>query len=183
MAGMMAANHVLGGVLGQATAPLVGPSGGGAAPMVGPSGGGATVAPAVNAPAVTEGTGSTATGTAGTAGTTTGTGAPGTNGTQPAEKPGLFQGIEGFLPVILMIGLVYVLLFRGQRKEEKKRKLMVSEMKKGDRVMTIGGLVAKVVSVDGEEVVLKIDEAANVKATYKKSAIQQVLGGEEKAAK
>jgi preprotein translocase YajC subunit len=57
---------------------------------------------------------------------------------------------------------------------------MVEELKKGDRVMTIGGLVARVVSVEGDDVVLKIDESANVKATYRKSAIQQVLGGDEK---
>ncbi len=68
----------------------------------------------------------------------------------------------------------------GQRKEEKRRKSLITELKKGDRVMTIGGLVARVVSIDGDEVVLKIDESANVKATYRKSAIQEVLTGEEK---
>jgi preprotein translocase subunit YajC len=171
MEGMTLANVALRGVLGQTTTPMVGPSGA----TVGPSGGAAVApAPAVNAPVTGENAGGTA--TTGSAATTGGTTtAPGGTTSQPAEKPGLGQEIMSFLPIIVMIGLVYVLLFRGQRKEEKKRKLMVADMKKGDRVMTIGGLVAKVVSVDGEEVVLKIDEAANVKATYKKSAIQQVL--------
>ena len=95
--------------------------------------------------------------------------------------PSPFSGILNFLPLILMFVVLYFILFRGQRKEEKRRKQMVSEMKKGDKVMTIGGLVARVVSIDGEEVVLKIDESANVKATYKKSSIQQVLGGDETA--
>lgn len=76
---------------------------------------------------------------------------------------------------LLMFGALYFIMFRGQRKEEKRRRNMLSEMKKGDTVMTIGGLVARIVSVDGDDVVLKIDESANVKATYKKSAIQQVL--------
>jgi preprotein translocase subunit YajC len=84
------------------------------------------------------------------------------------------------LPIILMFGVLYFVLFRGQRKEEKRRKGLIAELKKGDRVMTIGGLVARVVSIDGDEVVLKIDESANVKATYRKSSIQEVLTGEEK---
>jgi preprotein translocase subunit YajC len=102
-------------------------------------------------------------------------------GTQPVQKPGFMDQVLAVLPLVVMAGLVYLLLFRGKQKEEKKRKTMVAEMKKGDRVMTIGGLVAKVVSVEGDDVVLKIDEAANVKATYRKSAIQQVLGGDEKS--
>ena len=85
-----------------------------------------------------------------------------------------------FLPIILMFVLLYFFMFRGQRKEEKRRKGLIAELKKGDRVMTIGGLVARVVSIDGDEVVLKVDESANVKATYRKSAIQEVLTGDEK---
>lgn len=101
--------------------------------------------------------------------------------TQAKNTPGSWLGQFGtFLPIILMLVVLYFVLIRGQRKEEKKRKGMIAEMKKGDRVMTIGGLVARVVSIDGEEVVLKIDESANVKATYTKSSIQRVLGNEEK---
>jgi preprotein translocase subunit YajC len=88
------------------------------------------------------------------------------------------------VPQILMIGamlvVLYFVMFRGQKKTEKARKLMIEQMKKGDKVMTVGGLVARIVSMEDDEVVLKIDESANVKATYKKSSIQQVLDREEK---
>ena len=101
--------------------------------------------------------------------------------TSQKSSGGFFSsGIGSFLPIALMFVVLYFVLFRGQRKDEKKRKAMISEMKKGDRVMTIGGLVARVVSIDGDEVVLKIDESANVKATYTKSSIQRVLGNDEK---
>lgn len=136
-------------------------------PMIGPSVGPATV----RTPAVVT--------TAPVAGTVTE--ATTQSGTQPAQKPGFMDQVLAVAPLVVMAGLVYLLLFRGRQKEEKKRKTMVAEMKKGDRVMTIGGLVAKVVSVEGDDVVLKIDEAANVKATYRKSSIQQVLGGDEKS--
>ena len=80
-----------------------------------------------------------------------------------------------FVLILVMFGLLYFVMFRGQRKDEKKRKQMIEEVKKGDQVMTIGGMLARVVSIDGDEVVLKIDESANVKATYRKSAIQEVV--------
>jgi preprotein translocase subunit YajC len=116
-------------------------------------------------------------------GTSTGpatkTGADG-NATQPArDQPSLFS--PGNLLLIGMVVVVgYLFLIRPQRKQEQKRKDMLSEMKKGARVMTIGGLIARVVSIDGDEVVLKIDESANVKATYSKRSIQEVLDREEK---
>jgi preprotein translocase subunit YajC len=78
---------------------------------------------------------------------------------------------------------IFALLFftsRGQRKAEKQKKAMLADLKKGDRVMTIGGMLASVVSVDESEVVLKIDESNNVKATYRKSAIQEVFDRDEK---
>jgi preprotein translocase subunit YajC len=102
---------------------------------------------------------------------------------QPADKspPSFLGGLGNFLPIILMFVVLYFILFRGQRKEEKKRKEMISEMKKGDRVQTIGGLVGRIVSIDNDEVVLKVDESANVKMTFKKFAIHSVLTeGDEK---
>ncbi len=87
-----------------------------------------------------------------------------------------------FSQIFLIIGVfvvLYFVMFRGQKKAEKNRKTLLSQMKKGDKVMTIGGLVARVVSMDDDEVVLKIDESANVKATFKKTSIQQVLGDEK----
>ena len=80
----------------------------------------------------------------------------------------------------LMLAALYFFMTRGQRKEEKRRKDMMSDLKKGDRVMTIGGMLASVVSVDDDRVVLKIDEANNVKATYRKSAIQEVIDRDDK---
>ncbi len=155
--------------------PTVGPTANpAAAPVVGPAAAPATVpvaAPIVNAPAP-----AVAPATMGAA-TTQEAGVP---ATQPA-KPTFFDQAMAVAPLIVMAVLVYLLLFRGKQKEQKKHKAMIAELKKGDRVMTIGGLIARVVAVDGEDVTLKIDESANVKAVYRKSSIQQVLGGEEKS--
>jgi preprotein translocase subunit YajC len=150
------------------------PAGGGPAPV-------APVAPANPAPTI-EGPPAAAPGVAQapTTGQSTGPGVtttqqPAGAGTKPAEQPGPFSGLLSMLPIILMFVALYLFLFRGQKKEEKRRKALLSEMKKGDKVQTIGGLVASVVSIDNDEVVLKVDESANVKAVYKKSAILNVI--------
>jgi preprotein translocase subunit YajC len=103
--------------------------------------------------------------------------------TGPKESPSPFGGLLNMLPIILMFVVLYLSLYRGQKKEEKRRKVLISEMKRGDKVQTIGGLVASVVSIDDDEVVLKVDESANVKETYKKSAILTVIvpGGDKKS--
>ncbi|NNM87662.1 MAG: preprotein translocase subunit YajC [Phycisphaerae bacterium] len=93
--------------------------------------------------------------------------------TQPAAAPANNSWFT-----FLMLGaaaILVIMLIRGPRKEEKKRKQMLSTMKKGSRVVTIGGLVGSVVEVRDDVVVLKVDESANVKAHYLKSAISRVL--------
>lgn len=130
----------------------------------------APAAPVAQAGAGTQG------GTASGPATATGT-APA--GTQSApQQNGSFPW--QFLLIIGMLVLLYVFMSRGQRKDEKKRKAMIQELKKGDQVVTIGGMVARVVSIDGDEVVLKIDESANVKGSFRKYAIHEVLPDRDK---
>lgn len=104
-----------------------------------------------------------------------------TDGATTKPAGGFLQMLTSVGPILLMLAVVYLFLFRGQKKDEKKRKSMLEEMKKGDTVMTIGGLIARVVSIDGDNVTLKIDESANVKAVYTKRSIQQVLTDEDKS--
>jgi preprotein translocase subunit YajC len=63
---------------------------------------------------------------------------------------------------------------------KKKRQYLLSANKKSDRVMTIGGIIGSVVSVNDAEVTLKVDESANVKITFIRSAIQRVLQDDER---
>lgn len=84
------------------------------------------------------------------------------------------------IPVILMVGVFYVVIFAGQRKDKKKRQEMLAAIKKNDRVMTVGGILGSVVSVSEHEVSLKVDESANVKISVLRSAIQKVLTEGEK---
>ncbi|MCL2646917.1 MAG: preprotein translocase subunit YajC [Phycisphaerales bacterium] len=115
--------------------------------------------------------------TASTEGTKTSTGQSSEPTTLPQQEQRKPSPFDSFILPLVIGGfiLIYIMMSRGQRKEEKRRKQLIAEIKKGDRVLTIGGLVARVVSVENDEVVLKVDESANVKATYKKSSIHRVL--------
>jgi preprotein translocase subunit YajC len=80
----------------------------------------------------------------------------------------------------VIIGVMWFVLIGGQRKEKKKREAIISAVKKGDRVQTIGGIVGVVTDVRENEVVVKVDNNTNTRITFAKSAVQTVLGTEEK---
>jgi preprotein translocase subunit YajC len=73
----------------------------------------------------------------------------------------------------LIIVVFYFLVIRPQNKKQKDAKKMLSSIRKGDRVVTIGGLHGVVESVKDEAVVLKVDD--NVKLKFQKSAVSQVV--------
>jgi preprotein translocase subunit YajC len=76
-----------------------------------------------------------------------------------------------FLPIFLIL---YFLLIRPQQQRQKKAKKMLAELKKGDKVVTNGGIYGTVIGLDDTKAVLKI--ADNVKVEFQKSAIVQVEG-------
>ena len=95
-----------------------------------------------------------------------------------AQSPG--GGSTMWIGLILMLVVFYGIMLSGSRREKKKRAEMLSAVKKNDRVMTIGGIIGSVVSVNDAEVTLKVDESANVKITFIRSAIQRVLRDDER---
>ncbi len=96
---------------------------------------------------------------------------------QPVQAPPDQQSPSAWQYVFLVvagIAIFYMLLGRPAR-EEKKRKAMISALKRGDRVVTTSGLLASVVEIKDNEVILKIDESANVKSHYTRSSILSVI--------
>ncbi len=84
--------------------------------------------------------------------------------------------IANFLPIIA-IGLVfYFLVIAPANKQRKKQAEMLSALKKGDRVLTTGGIYGTIQGVEPEAVYLKIAE--NVKIKVARSAISGVVSGE-----
>ena len=95
-------------------------------------------------------------------------------GAPPEADPG--TAILRSLPMFLMMGvLFYFLLIRPQMKQEKERKALVSAVRKNDEVVTAAGIIGTVAKVDENEVVIKIDENANVRMRVLKSSIVRVV--------
>lgn len=77
--------------------------------------------------------------------------------------------LYNILPVLLVFGLFYVLMILPMRKRQQALNRMVENLKKGDRVITNGGLYGEVAAMTGPTIVLKI--ADNVKVRVAKSSI------------
>jgi len=82
------------------------------------------------------------------------------------------QQIMGLLPFILMFVLFYFLLIRPQQKRQKAVRQMQSELKKGDKVVTIGGLHGTVDAIDEGTVVVKSGDGSRL--TFDRNAIRDV---------
>jgi preprotein translocase subunit YajC len=94
------------------------------------------------------------------------------------ETPPSGDGRPGWVtvvPIVLMIAVFYFVLFRGKPKSRRQRADMLANLKKNDRVMTIGGIVGTVVNVKDKEVVVKVDETTNTKMTFTRDAIRTVV--------
>ncbi len=95
---------------------------------------------------------------------------------EAAGKPSSPGGmISMLLPFILMFVVMYFLILRPQKRKERERKELLSRVKKSDRVVTAGGIHGTVTSIRENEVVLRVDDAKDVKIKVDRSSIVTVL--------
>lgn len=78
-------------------------------------------------------------------------------------------GIAQLIPLVLIIVIFYFLLIRPQQKRMKAHSAMINELKKGDKVVTSGGIIGTVQDV--KEDTLRIDIAENVRISVKRDTI------------
>jgi preprotein translocase subunit YajC len=91
----------------------------------------------------------------------------------PASSPGILQGPLG---IIIWLGgmflIMYVLYIRPQQKRQREHQRLLSALKRGDRVLTSGGMYGTVIGVKDDVVVLKI--ADDTKAEFRRSAVVEI---------
>lgn len=85
-----------------------------------------------------------------------------------------------FLPLILIFAIMYFLLIRPQQKKVKEHQAMVDALRRGDQVVTQGGLIGKVTKVK-EDNEIEVELAENVKVRVVKTTIAQVVSKTEPA--
>ncbi|MGH7558525.1 MAG: preprotein translocase subunit YajC [Gemmatimonadota bacterium] len=91
----------------------------------------------------------------------------------PPEGGGLAGYAVSLLPIVAMIAILWFLLFRPQQKEQQRHREMIRSLRKGDEVVTIGGLYGKIMSLNEERISLRI--ADNVKVEVERGKVMRVL--------
>ena len=90
----------------------------------------------------------------------------------PASNP-----LMTFLPFIAIIGIFYFLIIRPQNKRQKETQKMLAALKKGDKVVTAGGIHGTIQSVREQTIVVKVDD--NTKIEFSRSSITNVTAVKE----
>lgn len=79
------------------------------------------------------------------------------------------SALAGFIPIILMFGVFWFLIIRPQKKQADQRKAMISAIKRGDKIVSSGGLFGTVRDVKGDRLVVTIAE--NLKVEIAKGSV------------
>ena len=93
------------------------------------------------------------------------------------DAPQSGNGIAAFLPFFLIMLIIYFLMIRPQAKRQKEKQNMLLALKKGDKVITVGGIHGTVAGIknQGKVIVLKLDKSLNI--NINRSAISGLADG------
>lgn len=98
--------------------------------------------------------------------------ATGDGGTTGGGGPQLLVIVAGFVLIF------YLVLWRPQMKERRKREEMLKGIKKGDRVVTTSGMFGTVAALSDHDVTLKVDDKNNLRLKFTRQAIQTIVNPE-----
>jgi preprotein translocase subunit YajC len=98
-----------------------------------------------------------------------------------ADAPPPPSGLEllvNYLPMVMIVAVAWLLLYRPERERMRRQQELLAALKKNDRVVTTSGIYGTVANVerDADRVLLRVDDAGNVKIAVTLSSIAKVLG-------
>lgn len=76
---------------------------------------------------------------------------------------GGMEGMKSFIPLILMFVIFYFLLIRPQQKRQKEHKALLSNLKRGDDVLTSGGILGRITNVSDKYITVEVAEKVRIK--------------------
>jgi preprotein translocase subunit YajC len=83
--------------------------------------------------------------------------------------------VLGFLPIVLIFGIFYFLLFRPMQQQKKNQQKMLSSLQNGNTVLTSGGIVGTIISIgDDDTLVLRV-KPDNIKLQVARSAVSNLV--------
>jgi preprotein translocase subunit YajC len=95
-------------------------------------------------------------------------------GTGGGGAGSLLQG--GLVPMVLIFGVMYLVVLRPQMRKQKDVQKMLSELKKGDDVVTTGGIVGRISGIKDDEITLQVQEGVRLRV------LRSAVAGRHKAA-
>ncbi|MBI1850806.1 MAG: preprotein translocase subunit YajC [Planctomycetes bacterium] len=73
-----------------------------------------------------------------------------------------------------IVGIMWFLVIRPQKKQQKERQAMLSSLRKNDKILSTGGIYGVVMNVKDDEVVVRIDDSANIRVKMARSAVAEI---------
>lgn len=92
--------------------------------------------------------------------------------TQSGKAP---NPLMTMLPLFAILVIMYFLLIRPQAKRQKEQRAMLDKLDKGDKILTVGGIIGTIVGIKEKENLLIVKIADNVKVDMTRTAVAQVL--------
>jgi len=87
-------------------------------------------------------------------------------------------GVAQFLPLIILFAIFYFLIIRPQQKQQKAHREMLESLKKGDKIVTSGGLMAEIVKTEEDFIKIKLNDSVIVKLDRAYVAKKVEIGNE-----
>jgi preprotein translocase subunit YajC len=97
---------------------------------------------------------------------------------QTAPAAGSSSSLLSFLPIILMIGIFYFLVFMPMRKQQKNTKEMIKALQNGQTVLTTGGIIGTIVAVNDDTLILRI-KPDNLKLQVSRNSVTSLVTEEQ----
>ena len=96
-----------------------------------------------------------------------------------AQSGGFAEGGLGLMPIILVMVIFYFLLIRPQQKRAKQHKEMLAALKRGDKIVTNGGLTGTIIKAVDDSETIEVEIAKDVKVNVVRTMIADVRGKTE----
>ena len=90
------------------------------------------------------------------------------------------NSLVGFLPILLIFGIFYFLLFLPMQRQRKQTQKMLAGLQNGNVVTTSGGIIGTIVSIDNDDTVVLRVKPDNIKIQVARSAVSSLVSGEGK---
>jgi len=100
--------------------------------------------------------------------------------TAPSSSSSSFT--SGILPIVLMIAIFYFLVFMPMRRQQSKQKDMLKTLQNGQTVLTSGGIIGTIVTVNDDSLILRI-KPDNLKIQVARSAVTSLVGSDDQLKK